>query len=247
MTRTTGFKQFQATRKASALADLIADGNEPAATYAGVAPKAAVNSSFEFKTAQGREVLAYSLASSADYPNLFIDVLADDSYHLLAGSYERTVHREQDLESLELELYELGLHDYVNGDNKVSEPVAPGPVMSEDPEEQLKAANDAFNVDGEMVETYRSVAISTAHLTQEDEIFLEEQAHDAGCNRVTGRESGYFIKLSAHEAEDNLRHVISEEAKKILRWAVMADFHLIEFDNAASEVDGFPTFDWVIG
>jgi len=98
--------------------------------------------------------------------------------------------------------------------------------------------------DSASIEMYRAIALSTAHITVEDNDVLQTASDDPENNVVMSRESGFLVKLSALDSADNLRYVVSEEAKNILRWAETMGCRLVEFDNAASEIDGFPIFDW---
>lgn len=102
---------------------------------------------------------------------------------------------------------------------------------------QISPADDGL-------ETYRVVALSTAHLTQADIQALGASV-DRGDPKVLKRESGFFIKLYRGEYESkNYRHGHSMALKQIIHWALMNGFEMIEFDNSADASDRFPTFDW---
>ncbi|OLF82031.1 hypothetical protein AWH63_10860 [Marinobacter sp. C18] len=93
-------------------------------------------------------------------------------------------------------------------------------------------------------ETYRAVAMTTAHLRLSDNESLECAAKNPQNNLVMGRETGFLIKLPA--GDDKVEKVadLSDEAQRILKWASEAGFRAVEFDNVADMIDGFPTFNW---
>lgn len=93
-----------------------------------------------------------------------------------------------------------------------------------------------------MCETYKALAVSTAHLTPEDIIILQQEAADSEEWMVMAREPGFFIKLY-DEVDANLHHGHSESIKKIIEYAVNQGFRMIEFDRDASELELFPVYE----
>lgn len=96
-------------------------------------------------------------------------------------------------------------------------------------------------------EHYRAVAMSTAHLTEEDRAALAE-AVDNGDQMVLQRQSaflqqGFFLKLFDAETPQNFRHGHSETIKNIIRWAHQSGYRLIEFDCDAEKLALFPVFE----
>lgn len=98
----------------------------------------------------------------------------------------------------------------------------------------------------EGVETYKVVALCTAHLTWKDNELLTIAAEDPDEAMVMSREYGFFIKLytDKESVKDNYRHGHSEAIKNIIAWALTHGIEMIEFDRDAGCVDGFPTFEW---
>lgn len=121
--------------------------------------------------------------------------------------------------------------------------------------EQLRCANlgglgDKLNLGGielaespgDGIETYRAVALSTAHLTAQDLVALQGKS---GANTmVMERDTGFFVKLYCCEEADitNTDEHYSEHLNAILVWAVEQGYQLVEFDCDAPATDLFPCF-----
>jgi len=91
------------------------------------------------------------------------------------------------------------------------------------------------------LETYKAMALSTAHLTEKCRNALELQS--GGSSQVMSREYGFFIKLT----ESHLDLDIGDggtEIRNIIQFANNNDFQLIEFDRDAEVLDLFPAFEW---
>ena len=89
------------------------------------------------------------------------------------------------------------------------------------------------------VETYKVMALSTAHLTEDDIRILTEEANDSDEWMVMQREPGFFIKLYADESDLNYTHGHSQTLKQIIRYAVSHGYEMIEFDRDAAIVSMF--------
>lgn len=96
---------------------------------------------------------------------------------------------------------------------------------------------------GKGVETYRTVALSTAHLTAQDLVAL--QSKSGGSTMVMERDTGFFVKLYCCEETEitNTDERYSDHLNAILAWAVEQGFQLVEFDCDAPAVDLFPCFE----
>lgn len=94
-------------------------------------------------------------------------------------------------------------------------------------------------------ETYKTVAISTCHMTEEDSkqlcIIAEEDY-----SMVAVRPTGFFLKLfdDENEPESNCRQELSDNLNAILTEAARQGFRCIEFDYGADEIEGIAQFDW---
>ena len=100
-------------------------------------------------------------------------------------------------------------------------------------------------------ETYKVIALSTAHISKEDAAALDAAAADPEENMVMKRSTGWFIKLyweqDSNDQETknrNRRHGVSAEIKDLLSMAANAGFQMVEFDSDADCVAGIPIFDW---
>lgn len=86
-------------------------------------------------------------------------------------------------------------------------------------------------------ESYRCVALSTAHLTPND---VAELSALCGSNpMIMARDTGWFVKLY-EEVESNVRPELSDTYNAIISAAVAAGFRLVEFDADATVIDGLP-------
>ncbi|WP_138437949.1 DUF5983 family protein [Marinobacter shengliensis] len=102
----------------------------------------------------------------------------------------------------------------------------------------------AFAGIGKVAETYQVLAVSTGHISEQDNLLLLEAANDPDETMVMGRKTGYFIKLYADDTPLNYRHGHSEALKRLIRLALEAGFQMIELDADASMIDGLDVFDW---
>lgn len=93
-------------------------------------------------------------------------------------------------------------------------------------------------------EAYRVLAVSTGHITEQDNLLLQAAADDPDETMVMGRKTGYFIKLYAGDSPLNYRHGYSEALNRLIRLAHEAGFQMIELDCDASLIDGLDVFDW---
>jgi len=91
------------------------------------------------------------------------------------------------------------------------------------------------------LETYRAMALSTAHLTEKCRDVLELQADSNP--QVMSREYGFFIKLTNSHSDFSIGDG-DIEIRNIIQFANKNNFQLIEFDRDADPVDLFPVFEW---
>jgi len=96
-------------------------------------------------------------------------------------------------------------------------------------------------------ETYEVLVLSTAHLTEADNIGLGKMAKDPSENMVMERETGYFIKLYTAD-NDGFSHnkypVLSNHFTRILHYADSIECLGIEFDCDAGTLGFLKTFNW---
>ena len=97
--------------------------------------------------------------------------------------------------------------------------------------------------DSSPIEEYKVVAMSTAHLTEEDRDALVDAAND-GDQMVLQSQNDFFIKLNTEESQSNYRHGHSETIKDIIRWAHQSGYRMIEFQCSGQVLPQFPVFDW---
>lgn len=93
------------------------------------------------------------------------------------------------------------------------------------------------------IETYKCIALSTSHIKPSSFDWLTEQHINHDYAMCTFRDTGCFLKL--HETlEDNIIDGIPCDLAIVIYTAWNHGARLIEFDNAAIEVDELPTFEW---
>lgn len=92
-------------------------------------------------------------------------------------------------------------------------------------------------------ETYLALALSSCHLSDEDEADLTRLAKQGGS--VMARDVGFFLKLPQSEFIDEFIEAdgLSESLSNIVRWASNHDFALIEFDCDADVFEQFPVYE----
>ena len=88
---------------------------------------------------------------------------------------------------------------------------------------------------------YKTLGVSTSHLTIDDLKALEEIADDLNCNMILSRDTGWFVKLY-DEPFDNFHKGMSESFNKILIGALSAGYRMVEFDCDATEYKTFKVF-----
>lgn len=92
------------------------------------------------------------------------------------------------------------------------------------------------------METYNAVALSTSHITEDDNGALRVASFQG--NMVMERESGFFIKLYMDEPAHNFREDYSESLKNVIRFAFDNDFQMIELDSDAEAIEELDQHDW---
>jgi hypothetical protein len=91
-------------------------------------------------------------------------------------------------------------------------------------------------------EVYKAMALSTAHLTEEDNEALHYRAQVVR-TMVTEREYGYLMKLCMDEAMD-VDEAYSPALNGVIQFAIKEGFQLIEFDRDAPVSEQFQQFEW---
>jgi hypothetical protein len=77
------------------------------------------------------------------------------------------------------------------------------------------------------MESYKCLAISTAHITKLDSNRLSDLSGTS--SMIFKRETGFFMKL--YEGSSlNCKKQYSKELNKIIRWAIKNDYRMIEID-----------------
>jgi len=102
------------------------------------------------------------------------------------------------------------------------------------------------------METYTVLALSTGHITKEDNNLLHSITHRHPYtldhplrNMIMERDEGYFIKLYDHDPGLNQYPGISEALQKIMDFAYRQGHRLIELNcDAPDYPELFETFDW---
>lgn len=92
-------------------------------------------------------------------------------------------------------------------------------------------------------ESYKVIALSTAHISCDDSENLMDMADSSDYGMIMSRDSGFFIKLYS-ESESNHYKELSDAANLILSWAFNQGARMVEFDCDAGEVEGLPVFAW---
>jgi len=88
---------------------------------------------------------------------------------------------------------------------------------------------------------YKTIAVSTIHLSEQDKARLTELADDKMCNMVLERDTGWFIKLY-DETESN-EHGVSDSLNLIFTVCLEAGFRMIEFDCDAQSYECLSTYE----
>ena len=92
-------------------------------------------------------------------------------------------------------------------------------------------------------ETYKTAAVSMAHMRKEDGDVLKTLSMEA-FSLVAMRPTGFFVKLHTDEVTLNHCPQLSPELNAVLVHAAMQGFSCIEFDEAADRIDSLTVFDW---
>jgi len=103
-------------------------------------------------------------------------------------------------------------------------------------------------VEPQVVESYKTMALSTCHMTEGDMSCLERKS--GLDNMILQRDTGIFIKLPFQYGDEDkefkasLDAGYSEALKAVLTYAFHNGYQMIEFDSDALVVSGFEHFDW---
>lgn len=108
--------------------------------------------------------------------------------------------------------------------------------------EEIDALCACLNVGHEEAEEYRVLAVSTSHLHKSDIHGMECAARTGTEQMLMERDTGFFLKLYEEdtEPERNVRPEWSNDANRIIRWAYVHGYRMIEFDADAQTMDTFP-------
>jgi len=96
---------------------------------------------------------------------------------------------------------------------------------------------------------YKVVGISTCHILRSDVERLTMLGDDPAVGMILSRDTGAFVKLYP-DMKDEKRELevdypgFSEVFYHVLSQAKLAGFTMVEFDNAASEYDSLPAYEW---
>ena len=91
-------------------------------------------------------------------------------------------------------------------------------------------------------DTYRTVAVSTGHLSDSDKQILNHEARNNAFSTVAERPMGYFLKLPENfdDIEENyFLRSLSSDVQMLISFAIANQFSCIEFDCDAPPVDGY--------
>lgn len=80
-------------------------------------------------------------------------------------------------------------------------------------------------------EQYKTLAVSTGHLADEEHAILDRLANDIDCNKIAGRETGWFVKLAESPSQNLGYDRMSDKFHSILLVALNAGYRMVEFDN----------------
>lgn len=96
---------------------------------------------------------------------------------------------------------------------------------------------------------YKVIGISTCHIKQSDAERLRLLGEDADVTMIMSRESGAFLKLYPDEPGEP--RVLETDYPGFSMWfyhvlsqVKLAGFEMVEFDNAATQYESLPAFDW---
>jgi hypothetical protein len=104
--------------------------------------------------------------------------------------------------------------------------------------------NDVISSLVDAVDQYKTLCVSTAHLTPDDMEAIEVLAKDIDCNMITGRDTGFFVKLYEEPEYNKEYSGCSDHFHHILISAFNNGYRMVEFDSQAEKYDYFPLFDW---
>jgi len=106
-----------------------------------------------------------------------------------------------------------------------------------------RSINDTENALISTSDQYKTLCVSTSHLTRTDMQALEVLANDIDCNMIAGRDTGWFVKLYEEPQYNKEYSGCSEYFHHILITSLNNGYRMIEFDGQAEQYDDFPLFD----
>lgn len=92
------------------------------------------------------------------------------------------------------------------------------------------------------METYRVIALSTAHIEHSDVATLSAAVDES--NMVMKRDTGFFIKLYLNSLAGNFRKDYSKSLKEVIAYAFDNNFEMIELDSDAPVIQELNQHDW---
>lgn len=93
------------------------------------------------------------------------------------------------------------------------------------------------------IETYKAVAVSTQHLTEESLEWLAQRKVHHDFNMCTFRDTGAFLKLY-EDYDDNIIKGMPSDLINVIGFCWNHGARIIEFDNAVNPIDELPIFEW---
>ena len=84
-------------------------------------------------------------------------------------------------------------------------------------------------------EEYSCMPVCTVHLSKSDKAALEALAQDDDVNMITGKATGWFVKLYQNNAHNCAYPGMSEEFNRILTNVHQSGYRMVEFDNGIPE------------
>lgn len=108
---------------------------------------------------------------------------------------------------------------------------------------ELINCGERHDLDANGQVSYRTLVLSLAHITKEDEVVLAREKVNQDNGMILGRDTGFFIKLY-EDLEDCLMDDYSLPLKSLVIWAKEKGYSMIELDFEGPVMDEvFPTFD----
>ena len=92
------------------------------------------------------------------------------------------------------------------------------------------------------METYKTLGLSTGHITEKDSEVLQELSKAS--NMIFSRDTGFFIKIYTDKLELNTNDEYSKALISIIKYAYSNNFKMIELDCDIELSEKFKSFNW---